>query len=176
MKTARSSPATLSSGDSARPGFGWFFGRDSLYTLYAINGYGDFALSKSELEFLIHRQRADGKIMHEYSQTAAAIDWQAFPYMYAAADSTPLFLMAIADYVRSQWRHRFSSPPTATPSRRPGPSKPIPRTTPTTTASTTTRRAPAGSKAGPAACRIRKSISPSSISKPPRRWQRSKTF
>ena len=47
-----------------------------------------------ELEFLIHRQRADGKIMHEYSQTAAAIDWQAFPYMYAAADSTPLFLLA----------------------------------------------------------------------------------
>lgn len=89
------------SGDSARPGFGWFFGRDSLYTLYAVNGYGDFALSKSELEFLIHRQRADGKIMHEYSQTAAAIDWQAFPYMYAAADSTPLFLLAVADYVRS---------------------------------------------------------------------------
>jgi len=89
------------SGDSARPGFGWFFGRDSLYTLYAVNGYGDFELSKSELEFLIHRQRADGKIMHEYSQTAAAIDWQSFPYMYAAADSTPLFLLAVADYVRS---------------------------------------------------------------------------
>ena len=89
------------SGDSARPGFGWFFGRDALYTLYAVNGYGDFALSKAELEFLIRRQRADGKIMHEYSQTAAAIDWQSFPYMYAAADSTPLFLMAIADYVRS---------------------------------------------------------------------------
>jgi hypothetical protein len=89
------------SADSARPGFGWFFGRDSLYTLYAVNGYGDFALSKAELEFLIHRQRADGKIMHEYSQTAAAIDWQSFPYMYAAADSTPLFLLAVDDYVRS---------------------------------------------------------------------------
>ncbi|HMG86894.1 MAG TPA: hypothetical protein VK574_14275 [Terracidiphilus sp.] len=89
------------SGDSARPGFGWFFGRDSLYTLYAINGYGDFGLAKSELEFLIRRQREDGKIMHEYSQTAAAIDWRAFPYMYAAADSTPLFLLAVADYVRS---------------------------------------------------------------------------
>jgi glycogen debranching enzyme len=89
------------SGDSARPGFGWFFGRDSLYSLYAINGYGDFALSKSELEFLIHRQRADGKIMHEYSQTAASIDWQAFPYMYAAADSTPLFLLAMEDYARA---------------------------------------------------------------------------
>jgi glycogen debranching enzyme len=87
------------SGDSARPGFGWFFGRDALYTLYAVNGYGDFSLSRSELEFLIHRQRADGKIMHEYSQTAPAIDWQQFPYMYAAADSTPLFLLAMLDYV-----------------------------------------------------------------------------
>jgi glycogen debranching enzyme len=91
----------FASADSARPGFGWFFGRDSLYTLYAINGFGDFALSKAELEFLIHRQRADGKIMHEYSQTAAAVDWQAFSYMYAAADSTPLFLLAVDDYVKA---------------------------------------------------------------------------
>lgn len=89
------------SGDSARPGFGWFFGRDALYTLYAVNGFGDFALTRSELEFLMHRQRADGKIMHEYSQTAAAIDWQQFPYEYAAADSTPLFLLAMLDYVRA---------------------------------------------------------------------------
>lgn len=91
----------FSSGTSNRPGFGWFFGRDALYTLYAVNGYGDFALTRAELEFLIHRQRADGKIMHEYSQTAAAVDWQQFPYEYAAADSTPLFLLAVADYVRS---------------------------------------------------------------------------
>ncbi|HVC47069.1 MAG TPA: hypothetical protein VND90_07455 [Terracidiphilus sp.] len=89
------------SGDSARPGYGWFFGRDALYTLYAVNGFGDFALSKNELEFLIRRQRADGKIMHEYSQTAGAVDWQQFPYEYAAADSTPLFLLATLDYVRS---------------------------------------------------------------------------
>ena len=89
------------SADSARPGFGWFFGRDALYTLFAVNGYGDFSLSKAELEFLIKRQRQDGKIMHEYSQTAAFIDWLQFPYMYAAADSTPLFLLAMADYVRS---------------------------------------------------------------------------
>jgi len=89
------------SGDSARPGFGWFFGRDALYTLYAVNGYGDFALSKAELEFLIRRQRDDGKIMHEYAQTAALIDWQSFPFMYAAADATPLFLLAVADYAKS---------------------------------------------------------------------------
>ena len=91
------------SGDSARPGFGWFFGRDSLYTLYAINGYGDFGLSRDELNFLIARQRADGKIMHEYSQTAAdpSVNWKSFSYMYAAADATPLFLMAMRDYLRS---------------------------------------------------------------------------
>ena len=91
------------SGDSARPGFGWFFGRDSLYTLYAVNGFGDFALTRDELNFLIARQRADGKIMHEYSQTAAdpVVDWKSFPYMYAAADSTPLFLMAMRDYLKS---------------------------------------------------------------------------
>ncbi len=97
-----------SSGDSARPGFGWFFGRDALYTLYAVNGFGDFALSRQELEFLVSRQRADGKIMHEFSQTAAdapdsrnPVDWKQFPYMYAAADATPLFLMAIRDYYRA---------------------------------------------------------------------------
>lgn len=90
-----------SSGDSARPGFGWFFGRDSLYTTYAINSYGDFGLTSTELEFLIARQRADGKMPHEYSQTADSVDWASTPYEYAAADSTPLFLMAMEDYVDS---------------------------------------------------------------------------
>jgi len=89
------------SGDSARPGFGWFFGRDALYTLYAIDSYGDFELARTELEFLLARQREDGKIMHEYSQTAANVDWTALPYEYAAADATPLFLTAMWDYVRT---------------------------------------------------------------------------
>ena len=89
------------SGDSARPGFGWFFGRDALFTLYAVNSYGDFKLTREELEFLIRRQREDGKMMHEYSQTAAYVDWKSLPYEYAAADATPLFLTAMMDYVRS---------------------------------------------------------------------------
>jgi len=89
------------SGDSARPGFAWFFGRDSLWTSYAVNGYGDFDLTKRILEFLIHRQRADRKIMHEFSQTADLVNWQGTPYFYAAADATPLFVMAIEDYVNA---------------------------------------------------------------------------
>lgn len=90
-----------SSGDSARPGFGWYFGRDTLYTLYAVNGFGDFALSREALEFLIKRQRDDGKMMHEYTQTSANVDWRSLPYMYAAADATPLFLTQMLDYVQA---------------------------------------------------------------------------
>jgi glycogen debranching enzyme len=89
------------SADSLRPGFGWFFGRDTLWTLYGVHSYGDFALARNALEFLIRRQRADGKIMHEFSQTADLVDWKSFPYWYASADATPLFVMAMEDYVRS---------------------------------------------------------------------------
>jgi glycogen debranching enzyme len=91
--------------DSTRPGFGWYFGRDTLWTLYAVNSYGDKTLAKQALEFLAKRQRADGKMMHEYSLTADNLDgdlnWATLGYEYAAADATPLFIMAVADYVRT---------------------------------------------------------------------------
>lgn len=88
------------SGDAARPGFGWFFGRDALWTLYAVSSYGDFATVKEEIRFLIAHQRADGKIMHEWSQTAEMVNWAALPYEWASSDATPLLLMAAADYLR----------------------------------------------------------------------------
>ncbi len=96
-----------SSGDSTRPGFGWFFGRDTLFTLYAVNSYGDFALTRQALKFLLARQRDDGKIMHEYSQTADLVDWQKLPYEYAAADATPLLLMQMADYAHASGDRAF---------------------------------------------------------------------
>ncbi|HEY7306875.1 MAG TPA: glycogen debranching protein [Bryobacteraceae bacterium] len=89
------------SADSARPGYAWFFGRDALWTAYAINSYGDFALTRRALDFLIRRQRTDGKIMHEYSQSADAVDWKSTPYLYASADATPLLVMAMNDYVKT---------------------------------------------------------------------------
>jgi hypothetical protein len=88
------------SGESTRPGFGWFFGRDSLWTLYAVNSYGDFALTRDQLEFLMHRQSPEGKIIHEWSQTADLVDWKSLPYPFASADATPLFLMAANDYLK----------------------------------------------------------------------------
>jgi glycogen debranching enzyme len=91
--------------DSARPGFGWYFGRDALWTLYAVNSYGDKTLAKQALEFLAKRQRADGKMMHEFSLTAddlhGDLNWTDLGYEYAAADATPLFIMAIADYIHT---------------------------------------------------------------------------
>ncbi len=88
------------SGDSARPGFGWYFGRDALWTLYAVNSYGDFQLTRDELEFLLRRQSPEGKIIHEWAQTADLVDWKSLPYAFASSDATPLFLMAANDYLQ----------------------------------------------------------------------------
>ncbi len=88
------------SGDAARPGFGWFFGRDALWSLYAVDSYGGFETTRQEMEFLLRRQSPEGKIIHEFSQTANLVDWRRLPYEYAAADATPLFLMAMNDYLR----------------------------------------------------------------------------
>jgi glycogen debranching enzyme len=88
------------SGDSARPGFGWYFGRDALWTLYAVNSYGDYQLTRDELNFLIKRQSPEGKIIHEWAQTADLVDWKSLPYASASADANPLLLMASEDYLK----------------------------------------------------------------------------
>jgi glycogen debranching enzyme len=90
----------VGSGDAARPGFGWFFGRDSLWSLYAVNSYGDYKTTRQEIEFLLHRQSRDGEIMHEWSQTAGLVDWKALPYEYASADATELLPMEMDDYLK----------------------------------------------------------------------------
>ena len=88
------------SGASARPGFAWFFGRDSLWTSFALNSVGDFATTKTALEFISKFQRDDGKMPHEISQGASFVNWfKDYPYGYASADATPLYIIATNDYV-----------------------------------------------------------------------------
>ncbi|MBV9886971.1 MAG: hypothetical protein JO119_10535 [Acidobacteria bacterium] len=88
------------SGESARPGFAWFFGRDSMWTSFALNSVGDFADTRTALDFVSKFQRDDGKIPHEISQTASLVDWfKKFQYGYASADATPLYIIAMNDYV-----------------------------------------------------------------------------
>lgn len=96
------------SGESERPGFAWFFGRDALWTVLATNSYGDFQTSKTALEFLRKYQRADGKIPHEISQSANYTDWfNKFPYAWASADATPLFVVACWDYYKASGDTEF---------------------------------------------------------------------
>jgi glycogen debranching enzyme len=88
------------SGVSQRPGFAWFFGRDSLWTSFALNVAGDYATTRTALDFIGKYQRDDGKIPHEIAQGANFVSWfKDFPYPYASADATPLYIIAMNDYV-----------------------------------------------------------------------------
>ena len=88
------------SGESQRPGFAWFFGRDSFWTSLALNASGDFSTARTALAFISKFQRDDGKIPHEISQGANFVDWfKGYPYPYASADATPLYIIAMNDYV-----------------------------------------------------------------------------
>jgi glycogen debranching enzyme len=98
------------SGSDERPGFAWFFGRDALWTSFALNAEGAFASTRTALDFLSHYQRADGKIPHEIAQTASLVPWfQDYPYAYASADATPLYIVAMGDYVRQSGDLSFAS-------------------------------------------------------------------
>jgi glycogen debranching enzyme len=88
------------SGTSQRPGYAWFFGRDSMWTSFALNASGDFATTKQALEFIGQFQREDGRLPHEIAQSANLVDWfHAYPYAYASVDATPLYIISVNDYV-----------------------------------------------------------------------------
>jgi len=98
------------SGESQRPGFAWFFGRDSLWTSLALNAAGDFASTRTALEFVGKYQREDGKIPHEIAQAASFVPWfKDFPYGYASADATPLYIIAVDDYVTESGDTAFAT-------------------------------------------------------------------
>ncbi len=77
---------------SARPGYAWYFGRDSLWCSLALLDIGDFETVRENLELLIKYRRLDGKIYHELTSSGVV--------HYDAADSTPLFLYTLYRYVK----------------------------------------------------------------------------
>ncbi len=99
----------ISSG-SHRPGFSWYFGRDSMWTALALDSIGDFGTTRTALEFLMQYQRPNGRIPHEIAQSVKLVDWwNDYPYGTASADGTPLFIVGFADYVRSTGDVAFAS-------------------------------------------------------------------
>src|SRR6266705_6259032 len=97
------------SGESQRPGFAWYFGRDSEWTSLALDAAGDFASTRTALDFLSKFQREDGKIPHEISQGASFVPWfKDFPYGFASADATPLYIIAMSDHARASGGTAFA--------------------------------------------------------------------
>jgi hypothetical protein len=90
------------SGFNHRPGFSWFFGRDSMWTALALDSVGDFQTARTALEFLAKYQAENGRIPHEVPQTVSLVQWfKLYPYGFASADATPLYIIGTADYVRT---------------------------------------------------------------------------
>jgi hypothetical protein len=106
------------SGGGARPGFAWFFGGDAFINSLSFDGYGATSTVRDALAFTQKWQRQDnypirkkkpddppkdiGKMAHELSQSDGIVDWwNEYHYGYNHADTTPWYLVAMGDYVRT---------------------------------------------------------------------------
>ncbi|MFI5253776.1 MAG: amylo-alpha-1,6-glucosidase [Bacteroidota bacterium] len=106
------------SGGGARPGFAWFFGGDAFINSLSFDSYGATSTVRDALEFTQKWQRQDnfpirkkkpgdapkdvGKMAHELSQSDGLVDWwNDYHYGYNHADTTPWYLVAMGDYVRT---------------------------------------------------------------------------
>ena len=96
------------SGTGERPGFDWWFGGDAMMSSWALEDVGDLDGALQALRFLKARQRADGKIMHEMTQSVDLLDWFGkFRYAYYHADTTPMYLYSLGQYWRRTGDHKF---------------------------------------------------------------------
>ncbi|MEW6508464.1 MAG: amylo-alpha-1,6-glucosidase [Bacteroidota bacterium] len=89
---------------NGRPGYGWYFGRDAVWSSFALLGYGDFEKVKSQLQFFNKYQDLNGKIFHELTTSGAV--------HYDASDATPLYIILAGryllhsgdvDFIRETW-------------------------------------------------------------------------
>src|SRR5439155_15390702 len=74
-------------------------GADALISSWSVVDYGDLDRARAILEFLRDRQRADGKILDQLTQSAALVEWSTYPYGYLHGEATPLYLFSAARYV-----------------------------------------------------------------------------
>ncbi|MBK7212772.1 MAG: hypothetical protein IPH88_05655 [Bacteroidales bacterium] len=84
---------------NGRPGYAWYFGRDGVWSSYAMLDYGEFEKVKLALETYIRFQDIRGKIYHELTTSGVA--------HYDAADATPLFISLAGRYLRHSGDEAF---------------------------------------------------------------------
>jgi glycogen debranching enzyme len=91
---------------NGRPGYAWYFGRDSEWSGMALLHYGDFEKVKNILTLLQDYQDLNGKILHELSTSGIV--------HYDAADATPLYVVLAGRYlmhsgdtafIKASWPH-----------------------------------------------------------------------
>lgn len=91
---------------NGRPGYGWYFGRDAVWSSFALLDYGDFEKVKSQLQFFNKYQDLNGKIFHELTTSGAV--------HYDASDATPLYIILVGKYllhtgdvefIKQTWQH-----------------------------------------------------------------------
>ena len=85
---------------NGRPGYAWYFGRDSVWTALALLAYDDYAKVRSVLEFLGNYQDLTGKIPHEITTSGHV--------HYDAADATPLYIVLMGRYLRASGDRKFA--------------------------------------------------------------------
>ena len=96
------------SGSGERPGFAWWFGGDAMMSSWALEDVGDLAGTLQALRFLKARQRDDGKMLHEMTQSVDLLDWFGkFHYAYYHADTTPMYLYSLGQYWHRTGDARF---------------------------------------------------------------------
>lgn len=78
---------------NGRPGYAWYFGRDGVWSGFALCSFGDFEKVKSILETYQKYQDLSGKIYHELTTSGAV--------HYDASDATPLYLILAGHYLKS---------------------------------------------------------------------------
>jgi hypothetical protein len=82
--------ATRPGWNESRPGYAWFFGRDTCWCVDALLPLGMFEEARTAIDLLAATADVTGKVAHEVSTSGVA--------HYDAADATPLFVRAVGRY------------------------------------------------------------------------------
>ena len=78
---------------SGRPGYAWYFGRDSVWMGLAFLAAGRHDIVKEILAFLRTHRESAGEILHEVTTSGHV--------HYDAADATPLYILLLGRYLRA---------------------------------------------------------------------------
>jgi Glycogen debranching enzyme len=82
-----------------RPQYDWFFAGDGMVATHALLAAGRYERAREELELILKFQdRKTGMIWHELSQSAAALEWHKYPYMFVHVELSHDFLASVAEY------------------------------------------------------------------------------